>query len=80
MVSGVELIGWASLEQLTVTAPYNAEKDVLLGAVGAAERTPVRLTAGQAAIFYPSDAHAPDLAAGVSEAVKKVVVKVLLDE
>ncbi len=80
VVSGVELIGWAPLEQLTVTAPYNIEKDMLLGTVDAAERTLVHLAAGQAAILYPSDAHAPGLAAGASEAVKKVVVKVLLDE
>jgi len=78
VVSGIELMGWAPLERLTAATPYNAERDVMHGAVSAAERTFVRLGAGQAAILFPSDAHAPGLAAGASEPVIKIVVKVML--
>jgi beta-galactosidase beta subunit len=38
----------------------------------------VRLSAGQAAILYPSDAHAPQAADGTPTLVKKIVVKVAL--
>jgi biofilm protein TabA len=79
LVSGVEAMGWAPLAQLAVTVPYNAERDVLLGTVAPQERTLVRFAAGQAIVLYPDDAHAPGLAAGAPEPVKKIVVKVLLD-
>jgi beta-galactosidase beta subunit len=36
----------------------------------------VLLQAGQAAVFYPEDAHAPRLAAGKISSVMKIVVKV----
>lgn len=80
VVSGVEAIGWASLDRLTVTHPYMAERDILLGTVAAEDKTLVRVAAGQAMVLYPSDAHAPQLAADAPTAVKKIVVKVLLDE
>ena len=76
IVSGEEVIGWAFLDRMIVDAPYDAAKDVCLGRVPAADVTPVRLSAGQLAVLYPSDAHAPKLAAGAPAAVKKIVVKV----
>ena len=79
MAAGEEVIGWAALERLVVETPYNAAKDVCLGHVPEREVTPVRLTAGQLAVLYPADAHAPKMAAGgVPVAVKKIVVKVAL--
>ena len=56
--------------------PYDEEKDAVLGAVPAGEWTPVRLAAGLAMVLYPSDAHAPGLAAGEPAAAKKVVLKI----
>jgi biofilm protein TabA len=79
LVSGTEAMGWAPLDQLVTRAPYNVERDMLLGTVPAETRTLVRFAAGQAILLYPSDAHAPGLAAGEPEPVVKVVVKVLLD-
>jgi YhcH/YjgK/YiaL family protein len=38
--------------------------------------TPVRVAAGEAAVFFPEDAHAPKLALSTPEPVLKVVVKV----
>ena len=79
VLSGAELLGWAPLERLTAATEYNAERDVLHGVVPAAERTFVHLGAGQGAILFPSDAHAPGLAAGTPEPVVKIVVKVMLE-
>jgi YhcH/YjgK/YiaL family protein len=76
VASGEEVIGWAHIERATVTMPYDPVKDVWLGTVPAAEITPVRLAAGQLAVLYPTDAHAPRHAAGAAMAVKKIVVKV----
>jgi biofilm protein TabA len=78
IVSGKELIGWAPLAALSEATPYNDEKDVLHGRVSADALTLTRLSAGQATLLYPSDAHAPGLADGESTSVKKIVVKIAL--
>ena len=77
--SGVEIIGWAPLALLEPSDPYDEEKDAVLGTVPTEAWTPVRIAAGQAIVLYPSDAHAPGLAAGEPAAVKKVVLKIALE-
>lgn len=79
VVSGKETLGWAPLDLVTVSAPYDEEKDALLGFVPVEERTFLRFTSGQAIVLFPTDAHAPGLAAGRPEAVKKVVVKIAIE-
>ena len=76
VASGEEVIGWAFIDRATITMPYDPAKDAWLGAVPTDEITPVRLAAGQLAVLYPTDAHAPRHAAGAAMAVKKIVVKV----
>ena len=76
VASGEEVIGWAFIDRTTVTVPYDPAKDAWLGTVPADAITPVRLTAGQLAVLYPTDAHAPRHAAGAAVAVQKIVVKV----
>lgn len=78
VVAGEEVIGWASIDRMAVDVPYDEAKDVCLGHVAPGEMTPVRLSAGQLAVLYPTDAHAPKLAAGAPTAVKKIVVKVAI--
>jgi YhcH/YjgK/YiaL family protein len=78
LVDGVEGMGWAPLDQMRVNTPYNPEKDVILGTCPSAVSTLVKVAAGQAAIFFPEDAHAPKLAAGEPCSVKKIVVKVFI--
>jgi YhcH/YjgK/YiaL family protein len=76
LVSGEEIIGWTPAERITITAPYDAEKDVAFGDMAAGKWTPVYLQTGQAAVFWPEDGHAPKLAAGAPSAVMKIVVKI----
>jgi len=76
IVSGEEIIGWTPIGRMTVTEAYDSEKDVCFGTAKAGEWTPVRLEAGQAAVLWPEDGHAPKLAAGAPSPVMKVVVKV----
>lgn len=73
--SGVETMLWAPLATLPVTQPYAAEKDVALHAMPA-RITPVNLQAGEFAIFFPEDGHAPGLECGGPATVRKVVIKV----
>ena len=75
LVSGKEKILDCDLDALTVTHPY--EPDYLLGTAkeGTREQTLV-LGEGDFAVFYPTDAHAPGLAAGESASVVKLVAKI----
>lgn len=79
VASGAEVIGWVPLGLVRVDEPYDADKDVCFGEA-AGGWTPVRLEAGQLAVLYPEDAHAPRLAAGAPGRVAKIVVKVAVTE
>ena len=76
LVSGREVIHWAALAGLAEpTKPYDAATDSALHAT-TPDMTPVQLRAGQFAILFPDDAHAPCCACGDPAEVLKVVVKV----
>ena len=75
--SGQETLLWAPLAGLAETRGYDAEKDfALFGTPPIA--TPLRLRAGEFAIFFPEDAHAPTLELDGPCEVRKVVIKVRL--
>jgi biofilm protein TabA len=76
IASGEEMMAWAPVNTLQNPTEYNPDKDVFHGTLPAAESTPVRVSAGQAAIFFPEDAHAPKLACAAPTAVHKIVIKV----
>jgi len=74
IVQGRERCGYVALESAPpVKTPYNDEKDVLFYEPGRDEFT---LSAGQFAVFFPHDIHAPSLSDGEPGDVLKVVVKV----
>ena len=75
IVSGEEVIGWTPAERITVLDAYDGDKDICFGAAPE-EWTPVYVQAGQMAVLYPEDGHAPRLAAGSPSRVMKIVVKV----
>ena len=79
VAAGQEIIGWASAGHLTVAADYDEAKEAWFGTLPAADTTFVRLAAGELAVLYPTDGHAPRLAAGAPAAVKKIVVKVAVE-
>jgi len=78
IVSGKEQLGWAFIQSLEPTDEYNPAKDVIHGTVSSDVAVFVPLAAGQAMVFYPSDAHAPGLSFGDQSPIKKIVVKVKL--
>jgi biofilm protein TabA len=76
VASGEEVIGWISTDRLPVAVPYDPEKDAWFGTAPAGDLVRIRLSEGQLAVLYPSDAHAPKLASNKPTRIKKVVVKV----
>lgn len=75
VASGSEVIYYAPLDRLQSVTEYNAEKDFQLYADPAAS-TPLHLTAGNFALFYPQDGHKPGCVNGAVCRIKKVVIKV----
>lgn len=76
IASGKEIIGWTPVASMTITEAYDAAKDVAFGAAETGKWTPLALQAGQLAVLYPDDGHAPRLAFGEASTVMKIVVKV----
>ena len=73
--AGQETLLWAPRGTLKITEPYNAEKDVAFYAMPA-RTTPVNLIAGEFAIFFPEDGHAPGIEFGGAMTVRKIVIKI----
>lgn len=73
--SGQETLLWAPLAGLAETQAYNGEKDFALFATPGVA-TPLKLRAGEFAIFFPEDAHAPGRELDAPCEVHKVVIKV----
>ncbi len=75
VLSGEEIIGCAPLSAMTEEVSANPEGDIWFyhGPV-----MPVHLRAGQFAVLFPQDAHAPGIAPAEPAPVRKVVVKVLI--
>lgn len=76
ILSGEEILGWAPSSKMTTTETYDVNKDVCFGTVPKGQTTPVHLQAGQLAVLFPEDGHAPRLAATAPSRVNKIVVKV----
>ena len=73
---GEEVMEVVDASRMTVRQPYSAERDVILY-VDTAGTSHLRLSAGDAAIFFPADVHMPSLRAGpTASMVRKCVVKV----
>lgn len=73
--SNTETIGWASLNDLqNCITPYDEEKDIAL--YGDASQCLIPIRPGQFAIFFPEDAHAPNIGIGNH---RKLCVKIAID-
>ncbi len=75
--AGREQLLWAPLATLTqVTEAYAAERDIAFFA-HPPQWTALQLQAGQFAIFFPEDGHAPGIASNdFTGEIRKVVIKV----
>ena len=73
LVSGEELVGYAPLDRLTVSKPYDPIGDCVFFK-GAGDFLSLRV--GFFAVLWPQDAHMPGITVSQPAAVKKVVMKV----
>jgi len=76
VVSGVEHMGFANLEQLT-NGNYDADKDLIMHEGSGSF---VLLPAGMFTLLFPNDVHMPQIAVDNPHPVKKVVVKVAVED
>ena len=77
VVEGGEEIRWLHLKRCKANAPFSEEKDA--GMYDGEEGVPLRLEAGDFAVFFPEDAHLPCCAhPDYPEGSLKLVVKVRL--
>jgi YhcH/YjgK/YiaL family protein len=76
VAEGQELMGYANLGHLHA-GEYNAEKDFLLAK---GEGSYVLMRPGTFVVLTPQDAHIPQVAVDVPQPVKKVVVKVAVED
>lgn len=74
---GVEQIGWAHIAGMEVSEPYDANTDC---AWYRGQGSAVRLKAGAFAVLGPEDVHMPGLADGNPTQVKKIIVKVRVQD
>lgn len=75
MISGSEYQWYAARDQVSVSVPYEEEKDIgFYKYDGAGSR--LHLTAGSFAIYFPQDAHLPSMEDGIAKECTRIVVKV----
>jgi len=71
-LKGTEIIGWAPVEALKhIRQPYDADADIAF--YGDAAHSLLHVKVGQAAVFFPSDAHAPNIGLGTH---RKLCIKI----
>lgn len=76
IVSGREKIGVSEFEKVIVIEEYNEEKD---RGIYKGDGNYLLVDEGYFAIFYPTDVHMPGMSINIPKPVKKVVVKVSVD-
>jgi YhcH/YjgK/YiaL family protein len=74
--SGVESMGWAPIQKMRISKPYDAEKDL---AVFEGAGQVIDISAGRFIIFMPHDVHMPCMASREPQQVRKIVVKVAVE-
>ncbi len=79
LLRGEERVACLPIDKLKETVPYSEEKDA---AFFMSSLQPIEMTLGGGyfAIFFPQDGHMTQLSVGGPEMVKKVVVKIKIEE
>lgn len=75
VIEGSEVMTYAPVDQLTLSVPYNAEKDVMFFD-NSNPGLQIAVNEGEYLIFQPWDGHKPKAANGEPAPVKKVIVKI----
>ena len=77
VITGIENMGRAPLASVTVSKPYNESTDL---ANYTGEGKIYTIPQGSFMLFFPSDAHRPNITPGGNKVVKKIVIKIKVAE
>lgn len=77
VAEGCELMGYAPLVNQEISEPYNKENDIIFYKTKCSF---LELSEGMFAIFFPDDIHLPGIRVGEKSLVKKVVVKIKVNQ
>lgn len=80
LIGGKEKVRFLPLEYLKETKAYNKENDAAFYKEDTFKPQELLLGDGYFAIFFPQDGHMPQLCVDKPEPVKKVVIKVRIEE
>ncbi len=78
VIEGEEIIGLTTLDKAIVKDPYNEENDIAFYDFEGGEY--LKATPENFFLFFPEDVHRPSIAAGDSIQIKKIVVKILINQ
>jgi biofilm protein TabA len=73
VIAGEENMGRAALRDVTLDKPYNEKNDIMFYAGEGKIHT---VPQNSFLIFFPSDAHRPNITPGGNKIVKKIVIKI----
>lgn len=76
VITGEELMGYALLDNQTISEPYKEANDV---AFYKGEKSFTKVEEGMFAVFFPWDVHMPGINSGKSIKVKKLLIKVRIN-
>lgn len=76
MYKGAEMLGYCDVRDKTCATEYSEDDDIYF--CEAEKFTHVRLAEGEGALLMPEDLHAPGMADGAPQPVRKVVFKIRL--
>lgn len=80
LISGEERIDFINTDGLKILENYDCERDILFYKKPKSELSRIYLNGTNFAIFFPEDAHAPQITTlNLQNNVKKVVIKIAVD-
>ncbi len=77
IVAGEEGFGYAPVDQIKIKTEYNPEKDI---AFYEGDSSVIPVSAGSLVVFFPHDAHQPGIAVNNPMPIRKVVVKIAVQQ
>ena len=80
ILEGVEKVAWKNVNSLIPIGEYDADKDVIFYNKPELVNDFITLTPGLFMVFFPDDAHMPQIMFDTPTKIKKVVVKLVMVE
>lgn len=79
-IIGLERVKWSPIENMSVNIPYDESKDRTFFKDPSKQGTHIDIGNGIFAIMFPEDGHGPQHKIGETEMIKKITIKVSINE